>query len=403
MGPGREAGTAATACIGVVAPLTGRLAPLGEPLSFVLRALAPRLDGMTYGGRGLRVAVHDSRSEPDAARRAVRELAEKARASLILTMAGTQVLPAVTSACEEFGVPCVSTTFPWHAFGAARGGDPLAVFDWTYHFAWGLDDIADAFADLWEELEGETVVGCLWNDGLQGRLSRDQQFGFTARAARRGHRLVDPGGYQEPAIDFSGHLERMRGAGVDVVTSAATAGDLALFLRQARESGVRPRLVTCSRWLTYPHAAVAHSPQVRDELADMRVGTLVYWSPGHPYRSSLDGSSCQELADAYEKTTGRPWLQPLGLAHALLEVAHHALANTPDPTDRAAIAATLAHTRLDTVVGPLDWTAGPTPNVATVPLAGGQWQPGPDGPRLQIITNSRTPGVPVTAQLVAAR
>lgn len=382
----------------------GRLAPLGEPLSFVLRTLAPRLGGMRNGGRSLdvRVAVRDSRSEAGAARQAVRELAEEEQAAIVLTMAGTDVLPAVTGACEELGVPCVSTTFPWQAYGVARGGDPLGAFRWTYHFAWGLDDIADVFADLWERLPGEYAVGCLWNGSLQGRLLRDGQFGFVAAAARRGYSLIDPGGYAEPATDFTAHLERMRAEGVDVVTSAATAADLALFNGQARDTGVRPRLVTCSRWLTYPHTAVARSPQVHDELADMRVGTLVYWSPGHPYRSSLDGSSCADLADGYEQDTGKPWLQPLGLAYALVEVAHHTLVTTPDPTDRTAVAHTLARTRLDTIVGPLDWTGGPTPSIALVPLAGGQWHPTPDGPRLQVVTNTRTPDVPVTADLITA-
>jgi branched-chain amino acid transport system substrate-binding protein len=39
----------------------------------------------------------------------------------------------------------------------------------------------------------------------------------------------------------------MREHGADVITSAATAADLALFHRQAREAGMRPRLMTCSR------------------------------------------------------------------------------------------------------------------------------------------------------------
>ncbi|MBO8184188.1 hypothetical protein [Streptomyces spirodelae] len=36
------AGTATRVCVGVVAPQTGRLAPLGEPLSFAVRTLARR-------------------------------------------------------------------------------------------------------------------------------------------------------------------------------------------------------------------------------------------------------------------------------------------------------------------------------------------------------------------------
>ncbi|MCZ9345230.1 ABC transporter substrate-binding protein, partial [Streptomyces sp. TRM76130] len=99
-------------CVGVVAPLTGRLAPLGSPLSYALRRLTPRLASVRNGGRhhDVTIAVRDSRSDPDAARRAMRDLADADGANVVLTMAGTRVLPAVAAACEEAGVPCVSTT-----------------------------------------------------------------------------------------------------------------------------------------------------------------------------------------------------------------------------------------------------------------------------------------------------
>ncbi|NSC20213.1 ABC transporter substrate-binding protein [Streptomyces albus subsp. chlorinus] len=395
------AGSATRVCIGVVAPLTGRLAPLGEPLSFAVRTLAPRLARLRDGGRAcqVRIAVRDSRSDPEAARRAVRELAEQDGAHIVLTMAGTQVLPAATDACEALGVPCVSTTFPWQAYGYARGGDPQRAFRWTYHFAWGLDDIAAVFADMWERLGGRQTVGCLWNRDLQGRLLRHERFGFAPVAAARGHLLLDPGGHPEPAEDLGAHIARWREGGARVLTSAATAADLASCLRQARAAGLTFRLVTCSRWLTYPHTRTSAAADVHEELARARVATLVYWSPDHPHRSSLDGTSCAELARAYQEATGHGWLQPLGLAHALFETAHQVLSAAPDPTDRAAVAHTLAKTRAETVVGPLDWTRGPTPNIALLPLAGGQWQPAPNGPRLAVVSNTRVPGVPLTGEL----
>ncbi|MGP3976195.1 ABC transporter substrate-binding protein [Streptomyces sp. 8N114] len=398
------AGAATRVCIGVVAPLTGRLAPLGEPLSFAVRSSARRMVRLHNSGRAydVRIAVRDSRSLPEGARQAVRDLADDERANIVLTMAGTQVLPAAADACEELGVPCVSTTFPWQAYGYARGGDPLRTFRWTYHFAWGLDDIAGVFADMWERLGVRRTVGCLWNDDLQGRLLRHERFGFLPAALARGHTLVDPGGYREPATGFDSHLAQLREQGAEILTSAATAADLALFLRQARTTGPVPRLITCSRWLTYPHTLTTRAREAHDELAGAKVATLVYWSPEHPYRSSLDGTTCAELARAYQKETGQLWLQPLGLAHALLEVAHHALAAAADPTDRAAVARALAKTRTDTVVGTLDWTQGPTPNVALIPLAGGQWQRGPHGPRLTLVTNTRVPAVPLTGDLVPA-
>ncbi|MEV7083297.1 ABC transporter substrate-binding protein [Streptomyces sp. NPDC093516] len=390
-------------CVGVVAPLTGRLAPLGSPLSYVLRRLAPRLAHVRNGGRRhtVTVAVRDSRSDPEAARRAVRELAA-AGAHLVLTMAGTRVLPAVTDACEEAGVPCVSTTFPWQAYLHARAAGPGHRFRWTYHFAWGLDDIAAVFADLWERVGGRGGVGCLWNDDLQGALLRHQRHGFAPVTSARGHTLVDLGAYREPAPGFAAQVARLREHGADLVTSAATATDLALFHREARAAGVRPRLITCSRWLTYPHTHTTPAPGVHGELGDARVATLVYWSPDHPYRSGLDGTSCAELARAYERDTGAPWLQPLGLAHALLETAHHALTAADDPTDRACVARTLAGTTLDTVAGTLDWTRGPAPNIALLPLVGGQWQPTARGPRLAVVGNRAHPGVPLTGELTPA-
>jgi branched-chain amino acid transport system substrate-binding protein len=328
----------------------------------------------------------------------VRELATGAGAHIVLTMAGTRVLPAVTAACEELHVPCVSTTFPWQAYLHARGADLQQPFRWTYHFAWGLDDIATVFSHLWEGVNGHHTVGCLWNDDLQGQLLRHPTYGFPPVTSPRGHTLVDLGGYQEPASSFQAHVVRAREHGADIVTSAATATDLALFHRQACQAGLKPQLITCSRWLTYPVG-----PHVHEQLLNARVATLVYWSPDHPYCSSLDDTTCADLAHAYKQATGTPWLQPLGLAHALLETAHHALTTAADPTDRAAVAQAITRTPVSTIAGTLDWTQGPTPNIALLPLAGGQWQPGPQGSRLAIVTNASTPGIPLTGDLTPAQ
>lgn len=254
-----------------------------------------------------------------------------------------------------------------------------------------------------ERVDGRGAVGCLWNDDLQGGLLRHDRYGFAPVTSPRGHTLVDLGAYREPADDFHAQVGRMREHGADLVSSAATATDLALFHRQAREAGLRPRLITCSRWLTYPHTHTTPAPGVHGELADAGVATLVYWSPDHPYRSSLDGTTCAELAHAYQQDTGAAWLQPLGLAHALLETAHHALAVADDPTDRPSVATALAGTSLDTIAGRLDWSRGPTPNFALLPLVGGQWHHGAEGPRLAVVSNRAHPGVPLTGELASAR
>jgi branched-chain amino acid transport system substrate-binding protein len=366
--------------IGVVLPYSGRLASLGHPLAFAGQYLAQRLRTAVGAGRSVELTWRDSYSNPVAAAWAAQELAADNRVVLVLTMAGTKVVPAVAGTCAAVHVPCLSTALPWQVY---CGRDALSGprLRWAFHFCWGLDDIAAVFADLWQQTGPDARIGCLWNNDRQGAFLRDPTQGFLPEAAARGYDIFDPGGYGEPAASFVDHLDRLQTAGVNVVTSAAIPADLALFRQQAHARGWTPRLITCSRWLAYPTA-----PSTAADVA-----TVIYWTPRHPFVSSLDGSTPGELAHAYQQQTGRQWLQPLGLAYALFEVAAHALAIATDPTDRAAVASALSSMRLDTIAGPLDWSTGPTPNVARIHLAGGQWHKRDGRCHLAIITNSSLP------------
>ena len=51
----------------------------------------------------------------------------------------------------------------------------------------------------------------------------------------------------------------------------------------------------------------------------------MWWSPSHPFTSSLTKQSAKALAEAYEAGTKKQWTQPIGFAHALFEVAADAL------------------------------------------------------------------------------
>ena len=68
--------------------------------------------------------------------------------------------------------------------------------------------------------------------------------------------------------------------------------------------------------------------------------------------------------------------QPIGMIHALFEVAVKALSAAGGPGDRAALAHAVGTTKTDSIVGPLDWNSGPVKNVTTTPLVGGQWRRG---------------------------
>ena len=128
----------------------------------------------------------------------------------------------------------------------------------------------------------------------------------------------------------------------------------------------------------------------------MNLGTEVWWSPQHPFTSSLTGQNASSSRDAYTVATGRQWIQPIGFAHALFEVAARAFAAvSADRRPGRAGRARSPEMKIDTVVGPLDWTGGPVPNVATTPLVGGQWRTGTSNPfELVIVSNLRHPAIP---------
>jgi branched-chain amino acid transport system substrate-binding protein len=57
----------------------------------------------------------------------------------------------------------------------------------------------------------------------------------------------------------------------------------------------------------------------------------------------------------------------------------------------------LSTLKLATIVGPLDWSKGPVPNVTKTPLVGGQWRSTPSaksGYDLVIVTNEGHPNIP---------
>ena len=60
--------------------------------------------------------------------------------------------------------------------------------------------------------------------------------------------------------------------------------------------------------------------------------------------------------------------------HALFEVAKDVFARASDPKDKEAVVEAIKTTDMQTIVGPITWKGGPVPNVAKVPLVGGQWR-----------------------------
>jgi branched-chain amino acid transport system substrate-binding protein len=381
--------------IGYVSPQTGPLAVFAEPDAFTLAEVKRRLaGGVKVAGKtyAVEIVYKDSQSNSNRAAEAAADLILKDKVDIVVAASTPATTNPVADQCELNGVPCITNDTPWQPHFFGRGGDPKKGFDWTYHFFWGLEDIIGVFTSLWSKVPTSKVVGSLWPNDSDGNAWGDAKMGFPPVLAQKGFKLVDKGRFQSPADDFSAYLAEFKKSGVEIVTGVVPPPDFANFWSQAGQQGFRPKIVTVAKATEFPAAIQSFG----ERAAGLTVE--VWWSPAHPFRSSLTGQSSAELASAYTKASGRPWTVVLAFKHSLFEVAIDALRRAADRKPES-IRDAIRATSLSTIVGPVNFSKGPVPNVSKTPLAGGQWKKRGKGFELLIVENSQAAMVPLQDRL----
>jgi branched-chain amino acid transport system substrate-binding protein len=383
--------------IGYVSPQTGPLAGFGEADNFVVAGVKQAAaKGLVIKGRThpVEILVRDSQSDPNRAAEVASRLILSDKVDLMLVASTPETTNPVSDQCEVNGVPAVSSVCPWQPWFFARGGKPETGFKSTYHFFWGLEDIIGVFVDMWNSLPTNKVVGALWPNDGDGNAWSDAQRGFPSALKAAGYKVVDPGRYPNLSDDFSAQIATFKNEKVEIVTGVPIPPDWTTFWKQAAQQGFRPKIASVGKALLFPR-----SVEALGALGD-GMSTEVWWTPHHPFKSSLTGASAAALAAAYTKETKKEWTQPLGFIHALFEVGLDVLKRSTSLDDRAAVVAAIKGTTLNTIVGPVSWAKGPVPNVCKTPLVGGQWGKGKDFPfDITIVSNRSAPNIPVGGKL----
>ncbi|WP_206998855.1 ABC transporter substrate-binding protein [Trinickia mobilis] len=383
--------------IGYVSPQTGPLAPFGEADRFTIRQMQTRLkSGIAIRGRTypVSIAVKDSQSNPNRAAEVANDLILRDKVDIVLVSSTPETANPVSDICELNETPCVSTVVPWQPWFFGRKGDPKRGFRFTYHFFWGLEDVIAVYTGMWQSVATNRSVGGLFPNDGDGNAWGDTRLGFPPVLAKEGFKLQDPGRFQSMTQDFSAQISAFKGADAQIITGVVIPPDAKNFLVQARQQGLKPKVISIGKALLFPT-----SIEALGELGD-GLSTEVWWSPSHPFRSSLTGQSAGQVAADYERVTGKQWTQPIGFAHALFEVAVDAFKRAHDVDSSEAIRDAIAATQLDTLVGRIAWGSGPVKNVAKTPLVGGQWVRGRQHPfDLAIVNHQLAPMVPLSGPL----
>ena len=390
---------AETVRIGYVSPKTGPLAPFAEADEFnvasVLEAIGGKVDTAS-GSLDVEIIVKDSQSNPNRAAEVASELILSDEVHLLCAGNTPETTNPVADQAEINEVPCVTTLCPWQPYFFGRGGNPAEGFQWTYHYFWGLEDIIAVFLNLWGKLETNKVVGGLFPNDGDGNAWADPELGFPKPLAGAGYTLIDPGRYQNLSDDFSAQISEFKNNDAEIITGVVLPPDFTTFWTQSAQQGFRPKVATVGKALLFPVSLEALGD------AGHNLSSEIWWSPSHPFTSSITGQTCGELAAAFTAATGKQWSQPVGYGHSIFEVALDVVSRADDVNDPEAMLASIVSTNVSTIAGPVSWGSGPVKNVAKMPLVGGQWRRTPDGPfgyDLVVTSNETSPDVPVAADM----
>ena len=362
--------------IGFVSPRTGPLGGFGESDPYVLglarKALA---NGLTAGGKKYKVEIidRDSQSDPSRASQLAKALINSDKVDLMLVTSTPEVV------------------------NGAKPGEP-SPFKWTYHFSFGVAEFAKAYISEWNNgaVPTNKKVGVMFPNDADGNALREHMIPIFEKA---GFTVFDPGGYEDGTTDYSSQIGKYKDAGVQIFTGVPIPPDFATFWRQAAQLGFAKTIKIQSI------AKTGLFPSQMEALGSLayNIASLCYWHPTFPYKSPLTGGTSQELADGYEKSSGRQWNQQLGGTQSLLDAGTEALKATSDAKNKAEVAKTLSQFKVTTAVGVVNWGKGPFPNVYPTPLIGGQWVKAKPGSKykldLVIVDNADDPNVPIGAKL----
>jgi len=256
--------------VGVVLPLTGKLAKFGEieNKSFLMAVNEINAAG-GVNGKQIDLIIEDTMGKPDVGRSAIEKLISRDNVIVVGGGYSSSVTWATIAVAQQRKVPFLVNT------GSA---DRITEQGWKYIFRLNppVSEYPKAFASFLEEVATNVkTVAILHENSLFGQLGSKK---FVKKCKKMGLKVLMKEGYEAGAIDFKPLLVKVKAKNPDLVYMISYIMDASLLMRQSKELNFNPKLfVGGAAGFTLPEFKKNAGP------ASDYVFSATLWTPSVPY------------------------------------------------------------------------------------------------------------------------
>lgn len=323
--------------VGIVLPLTGKLAKFGEieNKSFLMAVNEINAAGGVKGKK-IDLIVEDTTGRPDVGRSAIEKLITQDKVVMLGGGYSSSVTWATIAVAQQQKVPFLVNT------GSA---DKITEQGWEYIFRLNppVSEYPGALATFLKAVATDVkTVAILHENSLFGQSGSKK---FVKQCKKLGLNVIMKEGYEAGAVDFKPLLVKVKAKKPDMIYMISYIMDASLLIRQAKELNVNPKaFVGGAAGFTLPEF------QKNAGSASEYVYSATLWTPSVPYPGA------RQYYDKFVAKYKTPTEYHGAEAYAAMYVIADAL-NRAKSLHAEDVRDALAQTDMKTVFGPVKFVS----------------------------------------------
>ncbi len=323
--------------VGVILPLTGKLAKFGEieQKSFLLAAEEINSNG-GVNGKKIDLIIEDTTGKPDVGRSAIEKLITQDKVAILGGGYSSSVTWASIAVAQQNKVPFLVNT------GSA---DKITEQGWEYIFRLNppVSEYPDAFVSFLKEV-GKDIkkVAILYENSLFGQSGSKE---FEELCDKLGLNVLIKEGYEAGAIDFKPLLIKVKHKKPDLIYMISYVMDASMLMRQSKELNLTPKLfVGGAAGFTLPEF------KANAQKAAEYVYSATLWTPSVPYPGAAE--YYEKFFKRYNSPTEYHGAEAYAAMYVIADVLKRAISLNHEDIRNA-----LAATDMMTIFGPVKFVS----------------------------------------------